>query len=334
MKKLGLVFFEPYARWVRKKDGERLEAGWEKLEGTWRKPKEVASLNEEHSGWANPWILDDGVHELRTNVALRDALQVLSHITAFREFFLAEFGAEWDLKAPTGKLPVILTRTQREFRERMQKASPGIRDTGLSGAAFYFWRNVPLNPCFVTFEPTLVSGQATKVNLEEVLMSVRHEVTHQLAYEYSKHDCDNTRVTAHEFWCVEAIANFMQNYILEKGAWRLVHRKTWASGDGYMEGDFSHCVDNLASLPTLKELFAIRKDGLSVETYHMTATVAYFLLQGEEGEHRTSFLKLLERVHKVRDTAKCFDECFRGVDLKDLQAEWESFVRGITLDPD
>ena len=43
-------------------------------------------------------------------------------------------------------------------------------------------------------------------------------------------------------------------------------------------------------------------------------------------------MKLLERVHKVRDTAQLFVECFQGTDLQAMEREFREFVAEIVLE--
>ena len=64
----------------------------------------------------------------------------------------------------------------------------------------------------------------------------------------------------------------------------------------------------------------------------IAATLAYFLLHGEGAKYRTSYVKLLETIHKVHDSPTSLTDCFTGVDRSKMQQEWESFVRGIVLD--
>ncbi|MHC4858733.1 MAG: hypothetical protein ACYTDY_01425 [Planctomycetota bacterium] len=205
--------------------------------------------------------------------------------------------------------------------------------TGLPGAAYYMWTNRPLNPCFATLEPNVANAGTIKVGLDELFSSLQHEITHQLASEYSKHDADLTKYMEHQFWCVEAIANFMNYYVLDRDGWRLTHPKTMPLGTGLQRGAFAYCKTNLASLPPLEGFFAIKKEVfVNTRNYMMAATVAYFMLHGEKGRYRAPFVKLLETVHKVHDSKTSLDECFAGIDLEKMQKDWEAFVRGIELD--
>jgi hypothetical protein len=333
--KLDLAWFEPYRKWVSRDDAKKLEAGQERVDGKWLDPAALEASNRKHSTWDAPWVESDGVHELRTTVPLRTARRLLAYITAYRAFFLQEFGGGWDLKPPSGKLPVILTETQPALREQMKKrVGDATLPGGMQGAAYYMSSNMPLNPCFVTLEPTDATGRTLKVGIDDVLRTLTHELTHQIAFEYSKHDCDSTRLTQHQFWAVEGLATFMQGHVFEKGVWRLRQpRLIPLGGNLFEQGSFTLCVEHLDRLPPLAKYMAqSQAELMTLENYSIAATLAYFLLRGEEGAYRASFLKLLERVHKVRDTEKTFAECFEGVDTRDLDAQFRRFAEKIKLE--
>jgi len=333
--KLDVAWFEPYRKWTSRDDAKKLEAGQGRVEGKWLDPAAVEVSNRKHSTWDAPWVESDGVHELRTTVPLRTARRLLAYITAYRAFFLQEFGGTWDLKAPSGKLPVILTETQQALREQMKKRVGELAlPSGMQGAAYYMSTNMPLNPCFVTLEPTDATGRTLKVGVDDVLRTLTHELTHQLAFEYSKHDCDPTRLTQHQFWAVEGIATFMQGHVFEKGVWRLRQpRLIPLGGNLFEQGSFTLCVEHVDRLPPLAKYMAqSQAELMTLENYSIAATLAYFFLRGEEGAHRASFLKLLERVHKVHDTDKTFAECFEGVDQRELDAQFRKFVEQIKLE--
>ncbi len=61
--------------------------------------------------------------------------------------------------------------------------------------------------------------------------------------------------------------------------------------------------------------------------------VAWFLMQGENGKHRASFGKLLERVHQVKDTEEMWSDCFPDVDMDKLHKEWVDFLGKQRVDP-
>jgi hypothetical protein len=333
--KAGAVYFDAYQRWYSAKDAEKLKAGGEHHDGKWLTKAEVAALDREHADWKTPWVLSDEVHELKTIMPLRTARTLLGFVTAYRKFFLAEFEGLWDLRAPSGKLPIVVCETQKDLRERLAEHSNGAAAGAqqMNGAAYYLMTNGTLNPCFVTFEPTDATGKTIKVGVDDVFHAIAHEVTHQIAFEYSKHDYDNSRMTEHQFWSVEALANFMDYYRLEKGKWRLSHPKILKLGDQATQGAFAWCVENQSSLPGLEKFTKLsREKFMTVENYHIAATVGYFLLRGENGKYKKSFVKLLEAVHRVKDGAKTWEESFPGVEWKTLDAEFRRFVAKIKID--
>lgn len=335
LQKAGAVYFEPYVRWVKPADKKKLDAGGEEVEGKWLEKGAVEALDRRHASWSDPWVLADDVHEVKTALPLRTAKRLLAHIGAYRRFFLRELAGSWDLKAPAGKLPVIVTGTQKDLKE--QTAAFGGQAAALAdqmrGAAYYLMTSGTLNPCFVTFEPTDVTGRTTKITFEQVLYPLKHELTHQICFEYSKHAYDAGRMPESQFWSVEGIANFTAYYTVEKGKWRLGHPKMMRLGEGFIEGAFAWCVANEAAIPPLERFFAIpREQFMTVQNYHIAATVAYFLTLGEKGKYRSAFVRLLEAVHRVRETDATFDECFAGIDKKALDQEFRRFVRGLKIE--
>ncbi len=336
---LNLVYFKPYSRWISGTESKILESGGDRFGDKLLNAETVAGLNGQHSDWDNPWILTDGVHELRTTVPLRQANQILYYVTAYRKYFLDRFSS-WDLRAPKGKLPIIVTKTQAELKSQMKVVTDkmgggaGAGMNGIQGAAYYLYTNSDLNPCFVTYEPTEAGGTTFTIdNFEQLQIPIAHEVTHQIVFEYSKYDCNRMRAIENHFWTVEAIANYMGYHVFDGTAWTLTHPRTIQMGSGLIEGPFAHCVQNVSSLPNLQVFMALsRQKFLTVNNYHYAATLAYFLLEGQGGKYRERFIKLLSVVHKTKDEANSFATAFPGVDLDALHAEWMTFVRKIKLD--
>ena len=327
-----VVWFDPYRRWVHPATARKLRSGQERIDGKWVSRAEVEKLDAAHRTWDNPWIVSDEVHEVRTTLGLRSARRILGHISVYRRFVLDHLRSDWDFRPPEGKLPVIVTATRAELMARMQNHASD-EDVTSIGGAFYLQTSSFLNPCFVTLEYRDAVGQTLTLPIDKIYLPLQHEIAHQIAFESSKHDHDRTRQIQHQFWCVEALANYLEYYVIEKGVWRLTHPRLISLGDGFVEGAFSHCKQNLQGLPSLKDFFATPPDRfMTVENYHMAATAAYFLLEGEGGRYRKPFLKLLERVHKVRDSKETLHQCFEGIDLGVLQRQWEKFVRRIKVD--
>jgi len=333
--KLDLAWFEPYRKWVSRDDARKLEGGAERIDGKWVDAAAVAALDRNHATWENPWIESDDVHEIHTTLPLRSARRLLSVVAAYRAFFVGEFAGAWDLRPPSGKLPVIVTESQQALKEQLKKRAGNVAlPGGVPGAAFYMYTNAPLNPCFVTLEPADATGRTYKTGVDDVVRMLTHELTHQLAFEYSKHDADATRMVRNHFWAVEGIATFMQAHAFEKGVWRLRHPRTFPVGGGMVEqGPFTIAVENVDRLPPLAKFMAqSQAELMTLENYSIAACLAYFFLRAEEGTYRTPFVKLLERVHKVRDSEKLFGECFEGADPGALEAPFRKFVAQIQLE--
>lgn len=335
--KTGVAWFEPYLKWVKRADADKLAAGGEEVDGKWLDKGAVAELDRKHASWQDPWVVADDVHEVRTAMSLRTARTILAQVGAFRAYFLGRFQGSWDLKTPEGKLPVIVTATQAELKERMKeecgKLGGAVPQQGPQGAAYYLLTNGALNPCFVTFEPTFVGGEVMKVELDQVVLALRHEICHQIAFEYSKHDSDRSRMPQHQFWCVEGLANFLMYESLEKGRWVLKKPGTIRMGSGMVESPFRWCSNHADSLPPLETFMATPHDKFAtVENYHIASVVAWFLLEGEGGKYRASLVKLFERVHKSKDDEKVLDACFEGIDRRAFDAQFKKFVARIKLD--
>jgi hypothetical protein len=335
--RIGLVYFEPYLLWTDPASAKRLEAGQEQVEGDWKDASAVAELDKRHSSWNDPWILDDGVHELRTTVSLRLAKKLLAQVGAYRRFFLRQFSRSWDLRAPQGKLPVILCRNQADYRQEIdafakERGSPIVPPS--NAAAFYLGSERALDPCFVTLEAVTLDGAILRFGWDNLLLVLKHELTHQIATEYSRHDRGDVAGDRH-YWSVEAIANFMCFYEVDRGHWHLRKPRTipTRSEGTYEVSPFQWCQENLDSLPRLKDYFATpRADFMSEKCYAMATLSAYFLLFGEHGKYRPGFIRLLERVHKKRCDEKTFGECFPDLDFAVLQRQFIRFVAQVKLD--
>lgn len=332
----GAVWSDLMRAWVHASDAKRIRAGEVHHGGAWLSKREQAELNAKHRTWDAPWVLDDGVHQLRTTLPLRDAQHLLGHIGAFRRMLLASVAGEWDLRPPSGLLPVVVTETQADLQAQMAKATRGLGGGGggpQQGAAFYLQSNSALNPCFVTLEPNTMNSGARRVKVEEIYLPMQHELTHQIAFEYSKYDYDQTRGIRYQFWCVEAVANLYEYYVIADGTWRLSRPSKIPMGAGYIEGAFAFTKKNIDRLPSLETLFGYsQREFSTIENYHMSAAVAHFLLHGQDGRYRRAFLRLLATVHRVRETSDTFATCFEGVGAATLQKEWVAYARRIEVD--
>jgi hypothetical protein len=334
--KLDLVYFADYYAYVSKAEAKVLAEGGERYQGKLLSKSEVEALNAQHSTWSSPWILSDEVHEIRTTVGLREAKRTLAYVAAYRTYFLQRFGDVWEFQAPKGKLPVILTKTQADLEAQMKIATRGqsLGNGGIQGAAFYLQSTGTLNPCFVTYEPKEATGRTFQIKrFEELMIPLAHEVTHQIAFEYSKHAANVTRQITHQFWAVEAIANYMGYHSFDGTTWTLKRPNMIPMGSGMIEGPFAHCHHHADELPDLETFTGLSQSQfMSVNNYHQAATLASFLLEFEGGKYRKQFVALLQEVHRVQDSSRTWDKAFAGVDRAKMQREWVGFLKAIKLD--
>jgi hypothetical protein len=317
---LGLLF--------RKKDAARLAAGDEFIDGAWVDATAVAKLDASHADWKKPWVLSDGVHEVRTTMSRRTARRVLEHVTAFRRVVLDEFVGEWDLRPPKGSLPVIVTATQEQFRERVS-AFPRAAQMPSAAAAVYVGGSTPLGPCIATFEPRDTDGSVKKIGWPGFLVTLRHEVAHQILYEYSKHGSAGAEIIG---WCSEGIANYLACFEPLKGHWRLRRRALTPFAIGYLPGPFAWVKSNLERVGPISKRLLEAGAPATAEAYLADATLAYFLLEGEGRRYRQRMIRLAELVHQGRGDGGSFQKVFGKVDFAKLQAEWEAFVRSLEIE--
>ena len=332
-----LEYYEPYRRWMHKEEVDKLEKGYELANGEWLDPDAVEKGNSAHASWSDPWLVSDGIHQVRTTLPLRKAMEVLGHATAFREFFLAEFEGEWDLRPPAGLLPIDVAATQADFQARVKVASAGIRSVStnvLPGAALYYWTSNPLNPVLMTYEPVFPTSRggtvAVKVGDEELFSVLQHELTHQIAHEYSRFGYVPKKYTKHCYGALEGLANFFSCYRLTPVGFRLTFKPRIPQGDRTQDAPFAWTKSHLEALPGLLACFAKNDAGLKEpEDYLYLATAAYFLLHGAEGRYRKAYVSVLEIVHQIREDAGTFTAAFEGIPEKQMQEDWIRFVREI-----
>jgi hypothetical protein len=322
-----LVWFEPFLDWRSKKDIEKLGGGWEYVDGAWCDPERVKALNASHATWAKAWVIGDDVHEVRTAMPFRTGRQVLATVAAFRGFVLGYFAGEVDLRAPSVKLPILLTATHAEMVERINADGGGAPDA----AALYHAGPKIGNPCYVSFE---VKGQNGLVatDLAGTRFTLLHEATHQILFEFSKHSADSKRDPKQASWLVEGIAEFLPNYVLRNGVWAIDRRKDRPVMKGIVaEGGRGWCHDH-AGHTTPIETFVTLPDMASVDDYHLAEGLALFLLEGSDRAYRSRYSQLVETVHQVKSGPQSFAECFKGVDLKTLESEFAAFCSALTFD--
>src|SRR5205807_1626208 len=152
----------------------------------------------------------------------RTAKTLLLHVGAYRDKLVSYVSDGWELRKPEGKLPIIVTETQQDFVDQMEKGGHRKKGERMNMAAVYMHSSRQLNPVYVTFEPRDESGATGKVGIEYVSMILQHEVTHQIATEYSYYAADHSRLgDKYQYWSVEGIATFMEVFKLGKTGWKL-----------------------------------------------------------------------------------------------------------------
>ncbi len=330
LRKFEIEVYEPYLDWRTKSAIAKLDAGWEYVDGAWCDPGKVAAMDAAHSIWGSHWVFADEVHEVRTTLPRRTAKQVLAHVGAYRRFFLDYFTGEWDLVQPTVKLPVIVTKTRAEMEARTAEfkwAPP----PPPKAAAYYLAGIGAGNPFFVSFEANMETGKSAQLDFEGLRRTFEHELGHQIAYEYSKH-ADGRDYDAEFRWVSEGVAEFLPNYDLVEGEWKLTHPHFHTTEEGALESAFGWCHDNADRLPTLSFFFEQPSAAFNVKSYHVAAALSCYLLEGKDREYRPRYIDLIEAVHRYRATPKSLAACFEGIDLDTLGAELRDFCAAIDLD--
>lgn len=336
--RIGLAHFAPYLQWVDADDARRLEAGGELIDGNWLDREAVADQNLLHSTWDNPWILSDEAHELRTNLTVRNARRLLSQAGAFRRYFLRTFSRQWRLKQPLTKLPIILTKTREDYLAQLEAEGKrrGIRIPEPQGAAAFYISLKPVGPIFVTIEPAMMDGSTMKSSYDLLMQILKHELTHQIAREYSAFDCLNPSVPE-QFWCIEGLAECLAFYQNDRGHWHLTHPARTPSREAgvFFTSAWGYVERNLEALPKLDQFFSFdqgRYYKAASACYPQGASVVDFMLHGEHGRYRRSFVRLCEAVHKGKIQPTTFEECFPGIDVERLNRQWRRFVRSTGLE--
>ena len=332
--KLDMVLYEPYLDWRTKAAIAKLDLGWEYADGAWADPKKVEAMNAEHATWMNPWVFADEVHEVRTNLPRRMARQVAAHVFAYRNFFLSYFTGEWDFVQPTVKLPVIVTRTRAEMEERV-RLIPNAPPAPPRAAAFYLMGGDAGNPCFASVETNLLSGSTITVDFDTLQQTFEHELGHQIAFEYSKHAASQEgNSSSHFLWVIEGVADFLPNYDLVDGQWKLVRRPWLGSGEQRLEAAFAWCRKHAAELPPLTRFFATPGDRFHTgPNYHISATLTGFLLEGMDREYRQEFIALAQAVHRDKADAAALRRYFPDEMVAAIDTQFREYCAALAIEP-
>jgi hypothetical protein len=324
---LELVWYEPYVVWARKQDVERWEKGDEFVDGAWIEADKVAALDKRHGTWATPWVISDGIHEIRTNMPLRAAKRVSEYVRAWRRFVVDSFAGEWEWKQPKGPLPVYVTATQADYQARLTAYDPGAAKSRAS--AIYVQKTGGLCPVFVTFEPKDAVG--AKIDWPALLRDVRHETAHQILYESCM--AQGAAVGGNIDWVSEGIANYLAAHEPKQGRWRLSRHDKEPYAGGWEPGAFAWTRGHFDKAPPLSQYFTEFKPNLeAADDYFVATTVMYFLLQGAEGRYRPGAVKLLVEVHMAKGGPGSVAACFGKLDYAKMQEEWKSFVQDISIE--
>jgi len=344
---LGKEYFRPLWRWVSPEVAQALRGGADYYEGRLIDARQVAHLDAKHADWSNPWVLSDGVHEVRTTCPLRQANQALTLARALREHLLTTFGEALDLRAPQGKLPIVMARTHAQFVEQLEaygwSGEQARTHPKASGVAFYKRSDKPLGPCLLTFEPGNAQGKLFRIPLErfESLQAMLvHELAHQIAFEYSKHGVPRGKTGAPlrpldaQQWVVEGFATYMGQHAYDGRTW---HLRLSTEVPGVVSptdtGAFASTYGWRQRLPAIAEFVTFPRRSFSkVAGQKIAGTLTYFMLEGAGQRYRAGFLELLKVVHQERATRTTFAEAFADCDTTRLQADWEAFLEELDLD--
>ena len=69
-----------------------------------------------------------------------------------------------------------------------------------------------------------------------------------------------------------------------------------------------------------------------MENYHISATLAYFLLLGEGGRYRKGFVEVLDAVHRIKERRDSFQSAFAEVEPEQMEREWLEFVKALPIE--
>lgn len=327
---LDLTWFEPYLVWARGADVERWKQGDEFVDGAWVGAEKVKELDAEHADWGSPWVIGDGIHEVRTVMPLRAAKRVLKYVTSYRTFVIDYFDGEWEWKQSSAPLPIYLTETQADYQARLADFDPVL--TRSKAAALYAQKTGGLSPVFLTFEPKIDGSTGEKIGWDSLLRDVRHEVTHQILFESAMAQGAGVNPTGKIDWVGEGIATFLGSHMPRKGRWRLARREQEPYGNGFEPGPFAWTKGNFDTVRKLDDYFTNIKPNLGdVYEYFVAATLCYFLLEGADRRYRKSMVALLVETHWTRGNSKTFSKCFGKVKFDEMQSEWRKFVTSISI---
>jgi len=328
-----LVYHAPYAAWVTREAAARLAAGDELLEEGWLDAATIEARDRAHASWSDPWVLTDGLYEVRATVPLRTARQVLAWAGRYARHILRQYGPACDLRPPAAPLVVLVTRTRTDLADRLRATDAGFGEEVLDGAAGFIRSDVGRDPVYVCLEYRASSGRVAALeSFEQLRVELTRALTTQLVSECARHRASANRVIEWQHWSFYAFARYLAFSSHGEAGWQIRRPKVLASPVGQTDTAFRWCRANPGKVLPLRELVRLPNDGFrDAQRLHMAGALGWFLLEGEGGKHAPRFLALLADVCHGLTTAELFERHFAGVDLAVLQAEWERFVGAITF---
>lgn len=331
---LDIAFFTPYLQLFPKKDVERLNAGWESVDGAWCEPAKVAELDKAHANWDDPWSVSDDFIEVKTNQSLRVARTALANLAQTRRVFLAYFNGDWDLRPPTAKLRVIITDTRADLDLKLRIESPLAESPPRDGVATF--ADVPEagKPTIACCELLDFKDRGAKLDFGWVLRPLQREFVHQIAWEYSRHGADPRRPVHGAYWAIDGLADFMTYVELYRNKC-VVRRPSWIPWCGKeLDSSFTWCRTNYEVMPSIDELTRVpRPKFLKKPEYcRMAATLVWWLLEGKDRANHAGFVKFLQAVHQNKDGSGTLDECVKGIQAGLLDQEFRQFCRDIHVE--
>jgi hypothetical protein len=332
---LDVAWFAPYLQWRSKKDVERLQAGWEFVDGAWADPPKVAELDRAHTDWASPWAVTDEAYEVRTTLPLRTAREVLACVGSLRRTLLGYFAGEWDLRQPEAKLRVVVTRTRAEFDERLHADAPSVVAVPRDAEAWYADTPAAGNACFVAFEVLDARDRATKLDFAGVRFELQREAARQIAFEYSKHGKGRGRLTRAAVWAIEGLAELAPYLSSANGSVVVTHPSGITTGGHDVDSAASWCRANVDKIPPLEAFVALQRAAFmktADENRRVAAALEWYLLEGNGRSRRAGFVKYLETVHQDRDEADSLAACLPGVSLAAVDGEFRAWCRALRVD--
>ena len=328
--KYELKWFDPYLRWVRSEDLVKLDAGGEFVDGTWLDAEAVTALNAEHESWDSRWKIGNGVFRVETGKPLRAANTFLAHATAFRRWFLAQYGDVWEMKPGKGELPILVTRDQAEWAKIFKQYRPG---EPLKVMGLYLMGGAPPSPVLMTYEPVFSGDGPRMVEFHVLQKTLYHEVAHQLGTEYSLFARKGLVTESPHFWAAEGIANHCSWMKPGERGWRLTKPTKFETIPNFAaDGSLAWVKSHIGELEPVSDFVKTTQANYHGRKYDHGTALSYFLLTYDEGRYREAFLDLCEDVHRGAGKPDGLSSRLDGVSLEQLQEQFVEFMEMVSVD--